>query len=672
METIIIVLAMLCLVVLSNVICRFLPFISVPLLQILLGCLIGIFPHTLHLHLETEIFMILFVAPLLFMDGKHISNHELWKYRTSIMLLALGLVFVSILICGYTISWLMPTMPLAACFALAAVLSPTDAVSVKAISGRVKMPHKATTIVEGESLLNDASGLVAFKFAIAAQLTGTFSLPNAAVSFIYVAIGGIFVGVVITYMFIFFTNRLHAFGIEDANVHTLIQIITPFTVFLIAEELHLSGILAVVACGIVTSLGRSIIITSHEANIRFISEGAWSNLLFSLNGLVFLFLGMEFTRIAQKRILSSGSNLMHDIGYILVIYLIMIIIRFIWTFTLVHIEKTNQFKNSVILTLSGVRGAITLAACLSVPLTLNNGDMFPARDFMLFVSCGVIFISLLVANIVLPIIAPKTADERTDAERKATRAAIQSAIKHIRREMNENNRQAAYSLITHYKRLLLEMNGQDCNHFSAEMKRREIDILRIGLKAERQELQKLLEECKFDKGVLLRIDKSVQYFANNVDKKFFFWSTLIRWHLFYNKKGSLNHDEMLRVKMHTTDVAILAIKKTRTVSNKEVSRRAIEHLRLILDMYSKIYASKTARKYEDEIKELEFKAKQAEKSKLQEMLEHGEIDQATLSKLRLNIELEEVALLEIDIEDEDILHEEDGESNVSMSDISKK
>ena len=665
METVIIILIMLCLIVLSYVLGRFVQKISIPLVQIFLGGLIGISPYAVHLRLETEIFLILFIAPLLFMDGKHISNHELWKYKKPILLLAFGLVFSTILICGYFIHWLLPAIPLAACFALAAILSPTDAVSVKAIANKVKMPHKLTTIVEGESLLNDASGLVAFKFAIAAQLTGIFSIQSIAISFVYVAIGGILIGIAVTYLIVFFTNRLHAIGIDDANVHTLIQLITPFLVFLIAEELELSGILAVVACGIVVSLGKPIIITTQEANIKFISEGAWSNLTFTLNGLVFLLLGIELPRIIQNRLRYTNESLLTDVTQVVAVYLVLVVIRFVWVYFLICREKQQHLKNTAIITLSGVRGAITLAACLSIPLMMDNGMLFPARDLILFISCGVIIFSLLVANIVLPIIAPKPNTAENKSEAIAMMQAIHSAITLLKSEMNEENRQAVYALITHYKGRLFKIADEVGMKKSRKLKKREIEIFKVGLSAEKEEILKLLNSDKFDKNVLLKVSKAIDYLESHLGRTFGFGSTLIRWHLFRNlmyiRKGVLSKDEFVRVKMHTTDAAIMAIKRIRTPENKEIVHLAIEHHRFILDLYSKIYAGDTTKRYEDEIKELEFRAKQAEKNCLQELSDSGEINHATLNKLRLNIEFEEVALLGID-ENED---EDENESNIS-------
>ncbi|MCL2852214.1 MAG: sodium:proton antiporter [Defluviitaleaceae bacterium] len=296
-ESLLLAFIMLGLIVISNLLLKAVPQVSLPLHQIFLGVLLGFFPISQAFHLETEMFMLLFVAPLLFMDSKHTQNRDLWKYKTPILLLALGLVFSTTMIVGPFISWMIPGLPLAASFALAAILSPTDAVSVKAISGKIKMPHNIHTIIEGESLLNDASGLVAFKFALAAQLTGVFSLWVAGADFILLSIGGIAVGVGLMYAVMLVTRKLVSLGVEDASVFTLIQIITPFVAFLAAEHFEFSGVLAVVGAGIFASMNRARIITMQEAHTRFVAEGAWSTLLFVLNGLVFVLLGMQLPHI---------------------------------------------------------------------------------------------------------------------------------------------------------------------------------------------------------------------------------------------------------------------------------------------------------------------------------------------------------------------------------------
>lgn len=191
MEIFLFVLVLLALIGISNIVNHFVPGIPVPLVQITLGIVMAVVHPGMHTALGPKLFFLLFVALLLFNDGKRVSKINLWRLRTPILLLALGLVFATVFCMGYAIYWLIPSIPLPAAFALAAILSPTDAVAVSSIAGRVRLPKTILNLLEGEALMNDASGLVAFKFAIAATVTGAFSLREASVSFLIIALGGL-------------------------------------------------------------------------------------------------------------------------------------------------------------------------------------------------------------------------------------------------------------------------------------------------------------------------------------------------------------------------------------------------------------------------------------------------------------------------------------------------
>ncbi len=199
MDIFLVVLVLLTIIAISNIVNRFVPFIPVPLIQVALGIIAASFPQGLHFELNTELFFVLFIAPPLFNDGKRTPRAELWNLRAPILSLALGLVFATVIVGGYTIHWMIPSIPLVAAFGLAAILSPTDVVAVSALSGRVKMPKGILRLLEGEGLMNDASGLVAFKFAIAVAVTGAFSLAQAAFSFVLISAGGLLSGVVISF-----------------------------------------------------------------------------------------------------------------------------------------------------------------------------------------------------------------------------------------------------------------------------------------------------------------------------------------------------------------------------------------------------------------------------------------------------------------------------------------
>lgn len=331
METFLVVLVLLGLIAISNIINRFIPFVPIPLIQIGLGVVVVLLPLGIHMSLEPELFFVLFIAPLLFNDGKRTPRNELWNLRAPILMLALGLVFATVLIAGYSINWMIPTIPLAAAFALAAILSPTDAVAVSAIAGRVHLPKSIHRILEGESLMNDASGLVAFNFAIAAAVTGIFSLPKASISFVIIALGGLIVGAILAFLLIRFSVFIRRLGMEDITVHVLLQILTPFIVYLISEEIGVSGILAVVAAGIIHAVEKDRAV-SPQYKLQLVSASTWSVLLYILNGLVFLILGLSIPDVIEVIYRDTAVDNLMVIGYVLAITLLLFVLRFIWVY----------------------------------------------------------------------------------------------------------------------------------------------------------------------------------------------------------------------------------------------------------------------------------------------------------------------------------------------------
>lgn len=323
------VLVLLILIGISNVVNHFLPVVPVPIIQIALGVVAAFLPGLHHIPLNPELFLLLFIAPLLFNDGKMTPRDELWQLRSSILLLALGLVFATVLIAGPFIHWMIPAIPLSAAFALAAILSPTDAVAVSSLSGRAKLPGKIMHLLEGEALMNDASGLVAFNFAIAATVTGHFSLPKAIGSFLVIAIGGVIAGVVLGFLIIGMRMQLRRMGMEDVTLHMLIIILTPFVIYWVAEEMHVSGILAVVAAGVTHAIERDRM-RSGSARLRVVSDSTWSVILFCLNGLVFILLGLEIPGVILEVWKDPAYNNGQVIGYILLITAVLILLRFVW------------------------------------------------------------------------------------------------------------------------------------------------------------------------------------------------------------------------------------------------------------------------------------------------------------------------------------------------------
>lgn len=385
MELFIAVLVLLVLIGLSNILNRFVPFIPIPLIQIVLGVAIALLPAGVHLPLNPELFFVLFIAPLLYNDGKRTPRHELWNLRAPILLLALGLVFVTVIVAGYAIHWLIPTIPLPAAFALAAILSPTDAVAVGAMAGRVHLPKSIHRLLEGEALMNDASGLVAFKFAIAATVTGVFSLAQASFSFILIAIGGLLIGALLSFLLIRLGVWIRRLGMEDVTIHMLLQILTPFVIYLVSEEVGVSGILAVVAGGIIHAIERDRT-ESVQLKMQVVSASTWSVILFILNGLVFVILGVQIPDVLSTIFENVSFDNLQVLGYVGLISVLLLVLRFVWIYLFWKGNENSgealsrgkpRLKEITIITLSGVRGAVTLAGAFSIPYVLQDGSPFP-------------------------------------------------------------------------------------------------------------------------------------------------------------------------------------------------------------------------------------------------------------------------------------------------------
>ena len=229
---------LLLLVALSGVIVRFFPQLPLPVLQVGLGALTALPVTGVRLAFDPELFLLLFVSPLLFVDGWRVPKREFFQLRGPILTLALGLVLFTVIGAGYFVHGAIPAIPLSAAFALAAVLSPTDAVAVSAVAGRIKVPPRLMHVLEGEALLNDASGLVALKYAVAATLTGRFSPWEASGSFFLIALGGLAVGTAVAWLFGWVQDKLIGWRGEALSVQVvLLRLLLPFGVYLLAERL---------------------------------------------------------------------------------------------------------------------------------------------------------------------------------------------------------------------------------------------------------------------------------------------------------------------------------------------------------------------------------------------------------------------------------------------------
>jgi CPA1 family monovalent cation:H+ antiporter len=442
MHTVETVLLVLMLGALTGIAARYVRAIPLPLIQIALGALLSWPQKGLHIAFDPELFLLLFIPPLLFADGWRIPKREFFALYKPILKLALGLVLFTVIGLGYLIHWMIPEIPLTVAFALAAVVSPTDAVAVSAITRNLGMPAQTMHVLEGESLLNDASGLVALKFAVAATLTGLFSWTDVAKDFMWMALGGLGVGALIGWGFAVardtVTRRL---GDVAATQMVLLLVLLPFAAYIVGERIGVSGILAAVAAGITTNfadLNRSDFVAE-----RMQTEGTWTMVESAFNGAIFLLLGLQLPSIIGVTLQEAGHRWWIPAGYALAISSALLALRWIWltlgvqgSLWRAHREGKMTEKPSYLLTLAttlaGIRGAVTLAGALSVPLLLNNGHPFPGRDLLIFLATATILFTLVIGSVGLPLVLrsmpspgePEAAREERHARLAACKAAI--------------------------------------------------------------------------------------------------------------------------------------------------------------------------------------------------------------------------------------------------------
>ncbi|MGX7030050.1 Na+/H+ antiporter [Vagococcus zengguangii] len=397
------------LVVISNIISHYLVSIPTALIEIAIG-LIVVLVFDINITWESDWFMLLFVAPLLFNDAKHFPNKEMWELRIPIFGYAILLVFLTTILGGYFINWLIPSFPLPLAMALIAVLSPTDPVAVQSIAEQVKLPSKIMGLISGESLINDASGLIAFKYALAAFMTGYFSIMDATTNFIYMAVIGGIIGFIAMLLIHSLKYNLFKLGIQDVILHSTIQLLTPFIIYMIAEEFHASGVIAVVTAGF-TTLTRKNIDTNFHPEVRIITSRMWDVLIYILNGIVFVLLGAELPIAMREVIRNPEIKNTQLLMYILITWFFLLVIRTVWSYLFVLItyrkkEKSEKpsFFIAFLTGMTGVRGAVTLATIMSMPLVTPSGQAFEQRSLMIAIACGVVMMSLIVASIGLPLL----------------------------------------------------------------------------------------------------------------------------------------------------------------------------------------------------------------------------------------------------------------------------
>jgi Na+/H+ antiporter len=395
-----------------------------PVLLVLAGVALALVPGLPVISITPNLIFFIFLPPLLYEASYNMSWHEFVANRRPITLLAVGLVLLTTTLVAALAHFFIPGFSWAMGFVLGAIVAPPDAVAATSVTKGLGLPRRITDILEGESLVNDASALIAYRYAVAAVVTGTFGLWDAGWHFVLVAGGGAAIGTVVGYLAV----RVQRY-LTDATIITALSLLLPFGVYLAAEHVEVSGVLAVVAMGLMMSRRSHDI---YDNQTRLLKHSFWRVLGFLLNGLVFLIIGLELRIILTE--LGPGA-FWPLLGYGLLVSAVAIAIRMGWVFPVnylgrvigrwlgreeVHSPKRNLFITSW----AGMRGVVSLATALALPLTVRGGEPFPQRDAILFITFTVILVTLLVQGLSLPWLVRRLHVQESPAERAAEEQAL--------------------------------------------------------------------------------------------------------------------------------------------------------------------------------------------------------------------------------------------------------
>ena len=404
-------------------------------MMVLGGLAVSLIPGLPNIELKPEYIFLLVLPPLLYAQAWTTSWQDFCFNLRSISLLAVGLVLFTTLVIGLVFHLLLPELPMQVGFILGAIISPPDAIAASEIAQKLKLPKRMVAILEGESLVNDATGLVAFKFALASLATGSFSVGSAGLQLLVVSGGGILVGIVVGLIF--------AWGlrvVKDDLLDIVLSLIAPFAAYILAEHLHVSGVLSTVACGLWLGTRSSELLSSST---RLTGAAFWNMLVFMLNGLVFMLIGLQLPQVL-KEIRSYGNvELAWFSG---VICAVVVLTRIMWVFPGAYVprmlsrrikatEPRPPWQNVAVVSWCGMRGVVSLAAALALPYQLPDGTPLPGRGLVLFLTFVVILFTLLVQGLSLPFVIRllKVHRDKVDesAEQRARKVSAEAALRRL-------------------------------------------------------------------------------------------------------------------------------------------------------------------------------------------------------------------------------------------------
>ena len=410
-----------------------------PILLVLGGLLLGFVPGLPRFTLDPDLIFLLFLPPLIYASAWFTSWRDFKRNLRPISLLAIGLVFFTTIFVAIVAHAIIPGLPWAVAFVLGAIVSPTDAVAATSIMERLSIPRRIVTVLEGESLVNDASGIVAYQFAVVAVTTGAFSLADAGVQFVVESVGGIAIGLAIGWCLTQIHRRLN-----NPTLEIIMTLLTPFAAYLLADTLHTSGVLATVAAGLYLTRKSSVL---FSAQTRQQALAVWNILVFLLNGLTFIFIGLQLRNILEQlNDTIANHTVLNLVWYALGICIATMVVRMLWVIPATYLPRLlsrrvrerdpiPNWRNVVIIGWTGMRGVVSLAVALAIPEVTERGAPFPERPLVLYLTFCVILFTLVVQGLSLPllirILGLTEDDEAKSEEVKARQTAIQTALSRI-------------------------------------------------------------------------------------------------------------------------------------------------------------------------------------------------------------------------------------------------
>ncbi|AYL95577.1 Na+/H+ antiporter [Mucilaginibacter celer] len=454
--------------------------IAYPILLVLVGLPLGFVPFLKGIEIQPDLIFVIFLPPLLYEAAWYTSWKDFWRWRRVISSFAFLIVVLTSCVIAFVSHSVIPGFTLALGFLLGGIISPPDAVSASAILKNVKVPKRFISIVEGESLLNDASSLVVFRFALAAVLTGKFALGEASLSFVLVIVMGVVIGLLVALIF----YAIHRWLPTTANIDIILTFITPYVMYMAAEEFHFSGVLAVVSGGLFLSSQKHVILTYRS---RLQGVNVWEAVAFVLNGFVFILIGLEFPVIIKDL---GPDGLTTAVTYSLIITGVLIVSRLASTFGAsvftVFISKyittadpNPGWKGPLLLGWAGMRGVVSLAAALSIPEHLPSGAAFPQRNMILFITFSVIIVTLVLQGLSLPLLVKlvnlpdpdltvSPEQQRQMVRKKLSKLALQLLDDKYANHLANNNMIKALQLRLNADMELLEDWEKDCSEQRAD------------------------------------------------------------------------------------------------------------------------------------------------------------------------------------------------------------